>query len=213
MHLWEIFGTALAVGFSGAMTPGSLLVADIQASAREGFPGGGKVVAGHALAELTLTVLLILGLNNFLAEDRVAAMISMAGAAVLLWMGYTIIRDSLADKLKLDTSLSSTESSTPSALLGLIATVSNPYWLLWWATIGSSYVVLSQRQAGTSGLFSFYFGHISADIIWYALITAAVVSGRRFISQRIYRSLLLICGAFLLLLAIYFVITGFSLLK
>src|SRR3972149_5217323 len=45
---------------------------------------------------------------------------------------------------------------------GIIASISNPYWSLWWATIGLGYLALSSGQ-GLTGVAFFFAGHILAD--------------------------------------------------
>ncbi|WP_078060659.1 LysE family transporter [Desulfotomaculum copahuensis] len=97
-------------------------------------------------------------------------------------------------------------------LSGLLLSMSNPYWSLWWATVGLGYITLSLRQ-GTIGLVSFFSGHILSDLAWYCLVAAAVAGGRRFLSDRPYRGMLVVCGVFLLGLGGYFVYWGLRTFK
>ncbi|HHU86032.1 MAG TPA: LysE family transporter, partial [Peptococcaceae bacterium] len=87
--------------------------------------------------------------------------------------------------------------------------VSNPYWTLWWATIGLGYITMSLKS-GFSGLASFFTGHILADLTWYSLIAAAVAGGRKFMSERAYRGILILCGVFLVALGGYFLYFGLT---
>jgi len=79
---------------------------------------------------------------------------------------------------------------------GLIATASNPYWFLWWATIGAGYVVHSQNY-GISGALFFFSGHILADFIWLSLLAVALVSGKRWLTDRFYQGIIFGLGLFL----------------
>jgi hypothetical protein len=51
-----------------------------------------------------------------------------------------------------------------------------------------------------------------SDLGWYSLISAALVKGRRFLSDRIYRGLLFVCGLFLFILALVFIYDALDLL-
>ncbi|MGB9803092.1 LysE family transporter, partial [Desulfofundulus sp.] len=92
-------------------------------------------------------------------------------------------------------------------LAGILVSLSNPYWTLWWATVGLGYIVLSLKQ-GTAGLVSFFGGHISSDLVWYSLVAGAVAGGRRFLTPSIYRLILVFCGAFLVFLGGSFIYMG-----
>lgn len=89
-------------------------------------------------------------------------------------------------------------------LAGALISFSNPYWSLWWATVGLGYITLSLNRGG-AGVASFFSGHILADLVWYSLISAAVAGGRRFLTPGVYRGILMMCGVFLVFLGGYFI--------
>jgi threonine/homoserine/homoserine lactone efflux protein len=88
-------------------------------------------------------------------------------------------------------------------LAGILFSLANPYWLIWWASIGLGYIVYSV-QFGVAGVLFFFAGHILADLSWYAFISLGVAKGRRYFSDRVYRGLIGGCAVFLLLFAGYF---------
>jgi len=81
------------------------------------------------------------------------------------------------------------------------------FWLVWWATVGATYVLWS-LAAGAIGVVVFYLGHILSDLGWYSMVSLVVARGRRLMSQRIYRGLLLVCGVALIGLGVYFLVSG-----
>jgi threonine/homoserine/homoserine lactone efflux protein len=93
--------------------------------------------------------------------------------------------------------------------LGAAVSLSNPYWSLWWATIGVSYLNIALHANGL-GIVVFFTGHILADLAWYTAVSGAVSGGRRFLSPGLYRGILTVAGFFLIGLAGYFVINGFG---
>ncbi len=96
-------------------------------------------------------------------------------------------------------------------LAGILTSLSNPYWALWWATVGLSYIALS-LQLGWAGLAFFYLGHILSDLAWYSAVSVALAMGRRLITDRTYRGLVTACAVFLVGFGLYFGYAGARLL-
>jgi len=92
---------------------------------------------------------------------------------------------------------------------GVLTSLSNPYWLVWWATVGSAYLVFS-AQYGLIGVLIFYVGHILSDISWYCFVAYALAHGRSVINDKVYNRILGVCGVFLLLLGVYFLYYGLT---
>ena len=91
--------------------------------------------------------------------------------------------------------------------MGVLSSLANPYWSLWWATIGLG--LLTKAYAlGFAGLVAFYLGHITGDLTWYSLISGAIAAGKRFITTRVYATMLSVAAAFLLVLAAWFLTSG-----
>ena len=211
--LAAIFASSLMVCFSGALTPGPLLTVTISQSAQRGFWQGPLLILGHAIAELAIVLALTAGLSRLLKQKAVAGLIGLLGGAFLLWMGLDIARSAWWGTVSL--SLTSAERSGTQVrpvMAGALVSISNPYWILWWATVGVSYVALALRQ-GPLGLGSFYVGHILADLSWYSLVAFVITAGRSLLSQPVYRGILLICGLFLIALSVYFIYSGLNFLR
>ncbi len=211
--LAAIFTTSLMVGFSGTLMPGPLLTVTISQSAQRGFWQGPLLILGHAIAELAIVLALTAGLSRLLKRKAVAGLIGLLGGAFLLWMGLDIARSAWWGTVSL--SLASAERSGTQVgpvVAGALVSISNPYWVLWWATVGVSYVALALRQ-GPLGLGSFYVGHILSDLSWYSLVAFVITAGRSLLSQPVYRGILLICGFFLIALSIYFIYSGINFLR
>ncbi len=219
MELWTIFWTALVVGFSGAMMPGPLLTVTIGESVRRGFAAGPLIVLGHAILEILLVVLLVLGLAQFLASERVNTIIALVGGAFMVYMGWSMARDAWQGRVSLDLGppRGSNTSRGKSAVskgarpgmhpvtAGILVSLSNPYFTFWWATVGLAFISTSVAF-GTAGLAAFTTGHLLSDLIWYSLVSGAVAGGRRFMNQQVYRGIIAVCGVFLVGLGAYFFI-------
>ncbi|MDD4170067.1 MAG: LysE family transporter [Desulfotomaculaceae bacterium] len=231
MELMGIFTTAFVVGFSGAMMPGPLLTFAIGESARRGFMVGPLLILGHGLLEIALILAIAGGLAGFLTRAEVSGTIAVVGGIFLFYMGYGMVKDSLKGKVSLDMPDSKKNGATffgresdrktnfPEniaaikrgwiylVVAGVFISISNPYWTIWWATVGLGYITLSLRN-GLIGLASFFTGHILADLVWYSLVAAAVAGGRKFLSDSVYQGVLVACGIFLAGLGGYFLYYG-----
>ncbi|SJZ78231.1 LysE family transporter [Selenihalanaerobacter shriftii] len=207
MELDTLFITALIIGFSGAMMPGPLLTATVNESYHKGASAGPRIILGHSILELLLIIGLIMGLGSFLVLSSVKITISIVGGLFLLWMGIGIIKDAGFSKVKLELAAVGSNKSLQPEAIGVLTSISNPYWTIWWATIGLGYVTMAWEQ-GIIGLIVFYLGHISADFIWYTGVSFGIASGKEMLSDNIYRIILLICGVFLVGLSLYFIYLG-----
>jgi threonine/homoserine/homoserine lactone efflux protein len=204
LGLPALFSTSLLVGYSGAMMPGPLLAVCIAEAAQRGFWTAPALVAGHGTLEIVLVAALTAGLGALLRRRSVGAAIAAVGGLVLLWMGQDIARAAWQGSVSLELAPGQGAGPAGPFIAGIVVSASNPYFILWWATVGASYVALA-RASGAAGLAAFFSGHILADITWYLLIGFLVASGRRILDNTIYRGVLVLCGIFLIGLGIYFV--------
>lgn len=183
--------------------PGPLLTITLSESSRRGFLAGPLIVLGHGILELVLVLLLLLGLAPMLKNDQVIGSVGLVGAVVLIWMAVGMIRS--LPSLSLE-GMSKDNKSTNPVWAGILMSLANPYWIIWWATIGLGYILYSFKL-GLLGVVAFFAGHILADLAWYAAVSFTVAHGRRFMSDRIYKGVIACCALTLLGFGIYF---GFS---
>ena len=204
--LLTIFASSFVIAFSGALMPGPLLTAAISESTQRGFIVGPLMITGHAVLELVLVITLLMGLAPFLQLPAVFVATALSGAIILFWMAWGMIRSLPSLHLSWDADQKPRRNPVWS---GILMSVVNPYWTIWWATIGLGDILYS-RQFGLAGVAFFLTGHILADLVWYSLVTAAVAGGRRFLTDRLYRGLIAVCAAFLVVFAGYFAYAGLT---
>ena len=61
---------------------------------------------------------------------------------------------------------------------------------------------------GVVGVAAFYTGHILSDLVWNSLLALAGSTGQRLLKGRLYQTLFLLCGLFLVGLGGYFLWMG-----
>ncbi len=203
MELVLIFSTAFIVGLSGALMPGPVTAVTAEHTLKKGIVAAPLVTLGHGLIELMVVALLVFGLGRFMAAPGVAGAIGVVGGAVLIWLGLKMIKSARGGFLSLDQVGNGQKTTVGPVSAGILATIANPYWFLWWATVGAGYVTLSQQHSSL-GVMLFFSGHILADLSWLLVIAILLVTGKKFISDRIYSGVVMVLGAFLIGMAIYF---------
>ncbi|PKN83153.1 MAG: lysine transporter LysE, partial [Deltaproteobacteria bacterium HGW-Deltaproteobacteria-1] len=165
--LFTIFVSSFIIALSGALMPGPLLTATISETSQRGFFAGPLMIAGHAVLELALVIALLAGLAPFFQLPVVFVAVALSGAAILLWMAFGMFRG--LPTLTLSWEGKQKQLKHP-MISGILMSVSNPYWIIWWATIGLGYILYSW-QFGVWGIAFFFAGHILADLIWYSFIS------------------------------------------
>ena len=202
--LVTIFVSSFIIALSGALMPGPLLTATINESSRRGFWAGPLLIGGHAILELALVAALLMGLAPILRLPAVFVFCALGGSVILLWMAWGMFRT--LPTLTLSWDAGPRRGNHP-VISGILMSVANPYWVIWWATIGLGYIVYSQ-QFGFWGVAFFFIGHILADLVWYSFISAASAYGRHLLTDRLYRGLIGFLAVFLVGFALYFAYAG-----
>ncbi len=212
--------TSFLVGLSGAMMPGPVLTVTVGETAARlrsgadrrllrGAAVGPLIVLGHGILEIALVLAIVMGIGTILTRRPVVGTIGIAGGVVLIWMACGMLRS--LKTLTLSATASPLASRRHPVWAGILTSVSNPYWTLWWATVGLGYLGLA-AQIGPAGVAAFYIGHICSDLLWYSAISCSLVLGHRLLSDRIYRGMVAACAVFLLGFGCYFGVAGVRLL-
>ncbi len=206
MNLFSLFCVSFVVALSGALAPGPLLATVIYESSRHGAKSGPLLILGHAIAEMAMVVLITLGLSRVIDNPFILKCISLTGAAILIFFGINMLSSLSGLSLDLKTAR---KKSSGLVMTGFTMSLSNPYWSIWWVTFGMG-MVLSAQKAGLTALAVFFIGHILADLGWYSAISFALSKGRKFISLKIYKGIILLCAVTLLLFGAYFGVISFK---
>ncbi len=203
----QTFLLGLVIGLTGALVPGPTLIATINSSARDGWSTGPRVMAGHAAVEAALFLLIIFGLGSVDALQEYMPFIAVFGGVALLVFGVMTIRGAGGAIPEGKAG----QAVTHPCFAGALTSISNPYFWMWWLSIGSALVLAAAQKAFPFAL-AFLIGHWSADFGWYTLVSTSVHQGRRVFDERVYSWVLRTCGLFLILFGIYYLATAFPLL-
>lgn len=223
-EFWLIFSFSFLVALTGAMSPGPLLTYTIIKSVktkRRGYLMGLWIITGHAILEMGIIILLLLGFSFVLKNVAVVRIIGVSGGLILILFGASIIRDIIngnistnflnsRDELNKDPGLIENKGIESPILGGIMVSMSNPYWWVWWATIGFAFMIqfnISFKK--WPKLIAFFLGHEAGDLIWYLLVSALAFFGLRHMNRKAYYGILMFCALFMVLFGIYLGISPF----
>ena len=202
-----IFAGSFVLALSGALVPGPLFTFTITESARCGFKAGPLLITGHALLELLLVIIVIQGLGVYLKMPMVTGIIALLGGLFLIYFGIDMVRTAGKMSLVMKAEGIPGQAAHHPILMGMITSLVNPYWILWWTTVGLGYLV-AVMKFGYLGVAIFFLGHIAGDYAWYSLVSLGVSKGRVFLKDSGYRLLIRVCGVFLVTFGAWFLFSA-----
>jgi len=202
MNLAVIAVSSFMIALSGALVPGPLFTITVSESARRGASTGPLLILGHAIIEILIILLILSGLSPFLKHETTRHVISLVGGSMLVLMGIMILKD--LRRIRLDLSAEGGGKGFNLILTGIVGSLVNPYWVIWWVTIGLGYLVSSMKY-GIAGVVVFFLGHISADLLWYSAISYAVARGTKIMGEKAYKTVLAVCAVFLIFFGAWFI--------
>ncbi|MDY0167847.1 MAG: LysE family transporter [Thermoguttaceae bacterium] len=184
------FITAIAISLSGVMAPGPITAATL-ASGTQHRHAGALVALGHAIVEVPFIALLVVGVAGFLESSAVRTGIAIAGGAVLLLMGLQLLLS-----LRKPTGDSEASVQRHPLMTGIVLTAANPYFLLWWATVGLA-LVTQALALGAFVLVLFVVVHWLCDLGWLEVLSAAGYKGSELYGRRAQLAISAVCGVLL----------------
>lgn len=195
----ELLIFLLIVGFislTGVLMPGPVFAAAV-AKGTEHRHAGALVATGHVIVEVPLILAIAAGFSYIFGNIWVRVIIGIAGGALLLFMGYRMFMMRGEQEV--------VERSFPKnpIIAGIITSATNPYFILWWATIGASLIILA-LGFGLLGILLFIIVHESCDLGWDWLVSYSVNKSKKLWTEKVHAYVFGVCGIFLIILGIYF---------
>ena len=183
---------AVVISFSGVMAPGPVTAMTLAAGARNRHAGA-LVAVGHGIVEFPLMILISVGVWRVFRIPQVQIGIALAGGIMLLIMGAGMLKEA-----RKAADVKPEAGGRGPILTGIVLSAGNPYFLLWWATVG---LALATRAAdlGLLAFALFAVLHWSCDLIWLEALSWTSFKGSKLFGTRVQQIGLAVCGAALLL--------------
>jgi threonine/homoserine/homoserine lactone efflux protein len=198
-NVWVFFASAIVISLSGVLSPGPVLAATV-AKGYKDERAGIKIAIGHGLVEFPLMALIVVSLGYIFENDLVKLAIGIVGGILLLVLGWSMIRsrkiiaDEKHEYIPYDP-----------IVAGALTSALNPYFLLWWATIGAVWI-LNAQYFGPIVLVFFAIVHWSCDLAWYTFASMLVFRTKHLWTPRVHEVIFGTFGIIMVAFGIYFLI-------
>jgi threonine/homoserine/homoserine lactone efflux protein len=170
-------GTVIVTSLSGVMAPGPMFAVTLAKSLKS--PWAGVLVSlGHAVVEVPLILLVYFGIARFFQNEVVSFALALIGGAMIVWMGVGLFRDRRV--------MASEGRDTPynAFMAGILMSGLNPFFLVWWVTVGSLLLQQFLDAVGSWGLPFFIIVHWLCDLVWLSIVSFSIFRTRTFWSER-----------------------------
>ena len=191
----QLFKTVI-ISLSGVMAPGALSAVTIHHGMRNSRAGV-SVAIGHGIVEVPLLILIYYGVGALMQISGFQVSIGILGGVLMAWMGVTIVVSG-------GTVVSEGKLGDSSVWAGVMLSAGNPYFLIWWATVGSSLVIRSVEY-GLVGVLLFWICHWMCDLVWLWLLAFFANRASANFGGAFVRITSLISGSFLLIIGFRFI--------
>jgi len=196
--------TVVVVTASGALAPGPLFAANLLQGTKGGMRSGFMISVGHTLVELPLVILIALGISSVMNFPGFSLVVGLVGGCALIGFGLVQIVGAARHRIKLD-EVQEAGIQKKALVLGVGLTALNPYFILWWLTVGLGLVVQAVELGALLGVLIMYVSHVWMDYAWLTGTAYLSARGTMLIGGRGYRLLLLGLAAFLIYFGVGFI--------
>ena len=192
--------SVVVISLSGVMMPGPMFAMTLAKSYRSPWAGA-QVALGHAVIEVPLILLIYFGFAQFFQNSIVQLTLSILGGGMIVWLGIGMFhaRARVVQQGK--------DLPHSAFTAGILTSGLNPYFLLWWATIGSL-LVMKFLGFGTIGLIIFIMVHWLCDLVWLSLVSTIVYRTHSLWGRKFQEGLFITCSLLLIGFGAWFLISG-----
>jgi threonine/homoserine/homoserine lactone efflux protein len=200
MSLIGFLLSAAIISLSGVMMPGPVFAVTVAKGHRSAHAGA-LVAVGHGLIEFPLMLLVYLGLAAVLEHRATQLAVGILGGLMLVWMGYGMMRN-----WREQTVAAESTSRMGPIFAGAATTAANPYFFLWWASVGA--MLISRSLAfGFTGFLLLALAHWVCDLGWGTLVSHVTYRSRQLWTPLVHRCVFTACGLTLVGFGVYFALS------
>lgn len=207
MDLFYLLIFTVAISVSGALAPGPLTISAIAVGVKKGLKGGFLVAVGHSLFELPYVLAIALfsvAISDFIKGNvMLSYLLIVIIVSFILYFSYLIINDGVRTLKHGQMPITDKRGlfMLNPIIVGITLTGLNPFFLLWWLSIGMPLIQLSLVM-GLIGVFLMYLFHVWMDYAWLTLMGAAGRGGAKILGSKGYGILLIVLGFILIVFAL-----------
>lgn len=186
MSLVAFLLSVVLISLSGVLMPGPV-TAIVMAKGSQKLGAGSLVALGHGVVEFPLIALIYLGVGVLFQQAGVKIAIGFLGGGMLIWMGIEMLVNFRRAQIK------SSEREINPFVGGILLSAGNPYFLIWWATVGAG-LVMKSIKFGYLGVGLLAIVHWSCDLGWLQFLSLLSFQGGKFFGKKLQMAIFLVCG-------------------
>lgn len=199
-EFFGFFAAVIVISASGVMAPGPLFATTIASGIKEGKTAGLKVAVGHTVVEFPLVILLGIGVLSLEALPQFRLMVGVLGALSIFAFVGLQLRSILKKQIVLQE-----ESRYSSYLTGILLTGLNPFFLVWWFTIGFKLIADAFLMWSFFGILIMFGLHIWMDYAWLFFVSTLSSKGTKFLTNKGYKFSMIAINVALIYFGISFI--------
>ncbi len=192
--------SVVVISLSGVMMPGPMFAVTLTKSFRSPWTGV-QISLGHAVIEVPLILLIYFGFAHFFENNIVQLVLSLLGGGVIVWLGIAMFR------ARAEVVTQGKDLPYSAFTAGIITSGFNPFFLLWWATIGSL-LVMRFLEFGIGGLIVFIIVHWLCDLFWLSFVSVVVYKTHSLWGRKLQRGVFIASSMLLAGFGIWFMVSG-----
>ena len=206
----------ILVSTSGVLSPGPLFFINILYGSKYGIFVGLKIASGHAIVEFPLIIVLSYSLYSFSytlhVSDIIFKFIGLSGGIFLILFSILQITSILKDKSTNSQAITNPKFNIKNPIFaGLIFTILNPFFLVWWLTIGSKLISDSVINFGIiEGILIVFLSHIWMDYFWLWFTSFMINKEKSIIKEKVYRIFIFAISIILGIYGFYLLFMSFT---
>jgi threonine/homoserine/homoserine lactone efflux protein len=185
------------------MMPGPMFTVTLAKSLKSPWAGV-WVSLGHAVVEVPLILLVYFGLVRFLQHETVQLALSVVGGGMIIWMGIGLFR------ARRELAREGKDTGYNAFTAGILMSGLNPFFLVWWVTVGSLLLITFLDAVGAWGLPIFVLTHWLCDLVWLAIVSFTIYRTHSFWGPRLQEWVFIVLSLALLYFGGQFIYKGLA---
>ncbi len=195
-----ILSSVIIISLSGVMMPGPMFAVTLAKSYKSPWAGT-QMALGHAVIEVPLILIIYFGFAEFFQNNVVQLVLSISGGGMILWLGISMFR------ARTEVVKKGKDLPYSAFVAGILTSGFNPFFLLWWATIGSL-LIMRFLNFGINELIALIAVHWLCDLIWLSFISVLIYRTHSLWGKNFQEWLFIACSLLLVGFGFWFIISG-----
>lgn len=192
--------SVVVISLSGVMMPGPMFAVTVAKSYRSPLAGA-QISLGHAVIEVPLILLIYFGFARFFESSLVQFVLSILGGGMISWLGIALFR------ARSEVVQHGKDLPYNAFITGIFTSGFNPFFWLWWATIGSM-LIMKFLGFGVVGLVVFILVHWLCDLAWLSFVSVLIYRTNSLWGRKFQEGLFITCSLLLIGFGAWFLISG-----